>query len=193
MWNYINVIVGLLIGAAGVGLPLYLHYKQRIRRRFQLNWIYDRCVNELLVKIRKQQYDPSGKKLYDFDCIVGIDGGGMIIASILQLHLGKPVLYLPAMRGAPQRFPRSFCKDLPSLEDKRVLLVDDASDTGDTLREAKDTLLNVLGAQLVKIAVISKRQSPVPGRSPIDIDFFVASGEHAGDYRDIELPWAIKT
>lgn len=192
MWNYVIGVGSLIIGVVSGGLTLYFYYRGKLRKKLSMNWLYHRTINELLVKIRKQQYDDLGRRQYDFDYIIGIDGGGMIIASILQLHLGKPVLYLPAHRGAPQRFPPLSYQHLPSLQGRAVLLVDDASDTGATLREAKEILVKVLGAELVRTAVISKRESLPSRQQQVDIDFFVHGAEHAGDYRDIELPWSVK-
>ena len=124
------------------------------------------------IKYSWDEFEADCKKLAlkinieEFDCIVGITRGGMVIATLLAELLAKKELYSIGYnrykgdeRGDELVRIGTVHQDL---KDKRILLVDDISDTGDTLATAVHDLINK-GNKLVTATIhYSKETSLMP-------------------------------
>jgi hypoxanthine phosphoribosyltransferase len=102
------------------------------------------------------------KKVESADVIVGILRGGMIPALLLSDLLGiKDVVAvrLGSYKGT-QKLRKPYVTEPPciDLRGKRILVVDDVCDTGETL-EVVTKLLRLLGASGNTIAVLVKKSS----------------------------------
>ena len=92
-----------------------------------------------------------------FDLVIGISRGGIVPAAIISLYLGLPLEIIKLnFRDDSQKPKFSAPRLLSSIdfdfEGKRVLLVDDRSNSGATLETAKKLLLK---AESVKTLVIN--------------------------------------
>lgn len=77
----------------------------------------------------------------DFDCIVGITKGGIFLAGMLAQLLDNRNVYLIAYSGGGEGNSIKRLSSIHSeLKDKKILLVDDLSDKGNTLIMAKSDL-----------------------------------------------------
>jgi len=93
---------------------------------------------EILNKIKKINFP-------EFDLIVAINRGGIHPAKLLAKHLGLKVKTITINYRDDNHVPRykspKLIKELKTkLENKKILLVDDVSRTGKTLRTAKKLL-----------------------------------------------------
>jgi len=88
-------------------------------------------LNKLMAMIRAM---PAGK----FDMVIGIERGGILPAYLASRWLDVPLETIPA--GEPSARSRHPHERLTSLRGMRVLLVDDVSKTGATLRRAAGKL-----------------------------------------------------
>lgn len=111
--------------------------------------IYDACI-ELADQIKKSEFNP--------EVIVGVARGGWIPARILSDLLGNT--YVASMRvefykGVAETAKRPIVSQQvsTSVKGKRVLVVDDVADTGESLTTVRQDLLS-RGASEVKIATI---------------------------------------
>jgi len=102
-------------------------------------------------------------------CIVGIRTGGVFLAERLQKKISKiegidvPIgilditLYRDDLRMS-DRQPRLGKTDIPfSLDNKKVVLVDDVLFTGRTIRAAMDALIDFGRPKLIQLAVLIDR------------------------------------
>ena len=117
----------------------------------------DMCM-ELAGRVAKSGYAP--------DVIVGISRGGLVPARILsdELHIrGLYTIKIEFYKDIAKTgdFPE-VKQSLPegALEGKKVLLVDDVSDTGRSLAVAKDHVKR-LGAADVRIAVLHEKPQTI--------------------------------
>ena len=91
---------------------------------------------EIAERIKKTQFP-------EVDLVVGIASGGVVPASLVAFHLNKPLEVMKINYRDEDNKPRY---DVPKLltdidepvTGKRILLVDDVSVTGKTLKTAKD-------------------------------------------------------
>ncbi len=125
----------------------------------------------------------SGKQ---YDCIVGISRGGLIPSRLLSDFLGiKDIRIIRSVYytgpGETLDKPQISLDGLGDLNDKRVLIVDDVADTGDTLNSLKNLILE-RGVEDVAIATLYVK----PWRK-IHIDYFVRETD-----KWIVFPWEIK-
>ena len=79
------------------------------------------------------------------DCVVGIAEGGIVPASLLAHQLGLPMYLLRINYRAPDNSPQHFTPTLlaaipPLPVGARILLVDDVSVSGQTLKLARGLL-----------------------------------------------------
>ncbi len=113
---------------------------------------------------------------YDPDVVVGIAKAGVIpaaiIASILQRELVTMAIARPGETGAPQL----ISPPPPSIRGRRILLVDETCDTGDTFKLALQAV-KAIGPADVRTAA-----SFQTGRWPPDFHAFVTE-------KAIVLPW----
>lgn len=88
-----------------------------------------------------------------FDCIVGIAKGGIFLTGLIAQLMNNHSVYLLSYQGGGQGEEIKRLKAIhPDLKNKKILLVDDISDKGQTLLLAKKDLEG-LGNQ-VKIATL---------------------------------------
>lgn len=92
-----------------------------------------------------------------FDLVIGISRGGVIPAAIISSYLGLPLEIIKlSFRDDSQKpkfsGPKLLCPIDFDFESKRVLLVDDRSNSGVTLRTAKKLLIK---AKSIKTFVIN--------------------------------------
>jgi hypoxanthine phosphoribosyltransferase len=111
----------------------------------------------LSLRIRRSRYKP--------DCIIGIARGGWVPARLLSdflanKHLGSMRVEFYVRAGV--RLPRPVIRQKPSIsvKGKRVLLVDDVSDSGRSLEVAKAHLAR-RGAREVRVATLHKKPGTV--------------------------------
>ncbi|OGY43836.1 MAG: hypothetical protein A3A02_00660 [Candidatus Buchananbacteria bacterium RIFCSPLOWO2_01_FULL_39_33] len=117
----------------------------------------------------------------EFNCLVGIAKGGIFLLGLLAQLREASQVYLLAYQGGGQGQEIKRLKTIhPDLQNKKILLVDDISDKGNTLLLAKADL-EQLGNQ-VKIATLHYK----PGTKLIP-DYF-ASQENTW----LVYPWEIK-
>jgi len=138
-----------------------------------------KLAHALAVKIRKASFHP--------EVIVAIGRGGYVPARLLCDYLD--LVDLSSIRiahytaGAQKQRKAELVEGLSrDLSGKRVLLVDDVSDTGDTL-ELGRAHLEEHGAAAIRIAVLHHKQT-----STIVPDFF---GHRIIKWRWIVYPWAV--
>jgi len=80
--------------------------------------------------------------LPDTDLVIGIGSGGIVAASLVAFHLGCELQIITLNYRDESNTPRYEnpvilnIPPIPSLKDKRILLVDDVSVSGKTLQEA---------------------------------------------------------
>ena len=80
--------------------------------------------------------------LPDTDLVIGIGSGGIVAASLVAFHLGCELQIITLNYRDETNTPRYEnpvilnIPPMPSLKDKRILLVDDVSVSGKTLQEA---------------------------------------------------------
>jgi len=113
------------------------------------NEIYDGCI-ELADQIKKSRFNP--------EIIVGVARGGWIPARILSDLLGNT--YVASMKvefykdvAETAKKPVISQQVSTAVEGKRVLVVDDVADTGESLTTVRRNLLG-RGASQVKIATL---------------------------------------
>ena len=128
-----------------------------------LSWAeYGNLTEALAEKVRSSQKQ--------FDLVVGIARGGMPVAMVVSDHLGVRVDFInvKSYDGVGTRgTPRILSTLTEAVKGKKVLLVDDLVDQGDTLRTVKD-YLNQQGPQLLESAVLFKKPW-----SKVEPDFFL--------------------
>ena len=121
------------------------------------------------------------------DVVVGIARGGWIPARLLcdQLDLYDLVSMRIAhyQSGAHKAREAKLSAPLPiEVRDLQVLLVDDVSDTGDTLRLALDHV-RAFAPRAVKVAVLHHKEV-----SPVIPDYY---GKKVVSWRWLVYPWAV--
>ena len=94
--------------------------------------------NEILKKLKKNKFD-------DFDVIIAIGRGGIVPASLVQniLKRDMEILWLNFRdeKHCPKRKKPKLVKEINfDFKNKKILLVDDVSRTGETLDKAKKIL-----------------------------------------------------
>lgn len=139
-----------------------------------------RLSKKLAMKIQSSSFRP--------DIIVGIARGGYVPARILCDYLD--IYELSSIRithytaGAEKRQKAYLAEGLSKdLSGKRVLLVDDVSDSGVTLELASNHLHDC-GAESVRMAVLHHKHT-----STIEPDYY---GVKIIKWRWIIYPWAVK-
>jgi hypoxanthine phosphoribosyltransferase len=136
-------------------------------------------AHDLAVKIRKARFHP--------DVVVAIARGGYVPARLLCDYLNltdlssiRIVHYTAAVEKKKKaELVERLSRDLSG---KRVLLVDDVSDTGDTL-ELGRAHLQEQGAVFLRTAVLHHKQT-----STVVPDYF---GRRIVKWRWITYPWAV--
>ena len=111
----------------------------------ELSWEdIDRITDELVIKIRESNFKP--------DYLVGITNGGLIPLYFLTKKLGD---ISEVFTVAATSYDKDRKKDLqilhvPSVDmtGKKVLLVDEITETGDTLNSVKEVLIRLKTAGL---------------------------------------------
>jgi hypoxanthine phosphoribosyltransferase len=145
-----------------------------------ISWATVNSLSHVLaVKIRKTRYRP--------DIVVAIARGGYVPARLLcdSLNLTDLSSFRIAhyIEGSQKQqkalLVESLCRDLSG---KNVLLVDDVSDTGDTLELARNHLAEH-GAETIRIAVLHHKQT-----STVEPDYFA---HRVIKWRWIIYPWAV--
>lgn len=99
------------------------------------------------------------KESYVFDAIIGILRGGLFVANLLSDILGIDEVHPLGIRSYTDIEHRGEVKiyhwpSLPLMTDKKLLIVDDVSDEGKTLRAAVEKVVKPLGPLTVKTAVL---------------------------------------
>lgn len=145
-----------------------------------LTWgeVYD-LVRKLAQAIRAADYQP--------DVVVAIARGGFVPARILcdlldiyELTSMRVVHYHAGMQKA--RSARVTEPVRGNIRNQRVLLVDDVTDTGDTLQVALEHV-RAQSPTSVKVALLHHKQV-----SPIEPDFFA---QQIVKWRWLTYPWAV--
>lgn len=154
----ITLIVGIVVAIIMAFLspligPLFESFWAKIRGKRKI--VRDKDIPKACLKI----YEDALRERFSPDYILGIDGGGCVVAAYLEQLFNKPMLEFAADRSNPKdpRFPRDrdfFEKLKPVITGKEVLLVDDLSNESRTLQRAKDLLEEIV--EDLRIAVISK-------------------------------------
>ena len=76
-----------------------------------------------------------------FDCLVGITRGGIFLAGMMAQLMNNRNIYLVSYKGGGNGENIGRTSEIhPDLKNKRILLVDDISDKGNTLLMAKSDL-----------------------------------------------------
>ncbi|MEM3447763.1 MAG: phosphoribosyltransferase [Nitrososphaerota archaeon] len=99
------------------------------------------------------------KESYAFDAIIGILRGGLFVANLLSDILGIDEVHPLGIRSYTDIEHRGEVKiyhwpSLPLMTGKKLLIVDDVSDEGKTLRAAVEKVVKPLGALTIKTAVL---------------------------------------
>jgi hypoxanthine phosphoribosyltransferase len=129
----------------------------------RIGWTeYGSVVDALVEKVK--QISPT------FDVVVGIARGGLPLAVTISNQMGKPMqaIDITSYAVVGKKKVASLRPSLLDVKGKRVLLVDDLVDTGDTLEMAFDHLKG-LGAGSIVTAVLFNKP-----RSKIRPDFWVS-------------------
>jgi uncharacterized protein len=119
-------------------------------------------------------------RAYDPDLVVGIATAGVVPGAVIAAILGREFHSIVVSRrfGADtvRATPTVLSAAPPSVRDKRVLVVDETCDTGDTIRLAVASMVNA-GAAEVRTAVAFQT-------GPYTPDFHALATEST-----IVLPW----
>lgn len=97
--------------------------------------------------------------LPETDLVIGIGTGGIVPASLVAFHLGCELLIITLNYRDENNTPRYEnpvivnMPEMPLLQDKKILLVDDVSVSGKTLNEA---LLHFQGLQIKTLTMKGK-------------------------------------
>lgn len=115
---------------------------------FEVEWpLFGELSRGLALKVARS-YDP--------DVVVGIATSGVIPGAVIAAILGREFYSIIVSRrfGAEhvRETPAVLSAAPPSIRDKRVLVVDETCDTGDTIRLAVASIVNA-GAAEVRTAV----------------------------------------
>jgi hypoxanthine phosphoribosyltransferase len=117
---------------------------------------------------------------YDPEIVVGVATAGVIPGAVVAAMLGKEFHSIVISRryrsDGPSDTPAVFSAAPPEVRDRRVLIVDETCDSGETLRLAVGAIVNA-GATEVRTAVGFKTGTYEP-------DFHALATESA-----IILPW----
>lgn len=146
-------------------------------QRFSWNDI-DLLVNKLAAQLRGQH----------FDLFLGICRGGLIPAGLLAKRLNHFHLLVASMRyydDEDNRLAEPVILELPepdTLRGKRVLIIDDVWDSGNTIDRIKKHVLAAGGKPLVATLHFKPKRSEVPGKP----DFY---GEQTDAW--IVYPWEL--
>ncbi len=139
-----------------------------------------RLCRQLSEKIKKSGYNP--------DVVVAIARGGWVPARIVCDYLDIKELYsvktehwgVVATPTGEARITQPLNIDLKG---KRVLIVDDVADTGDTIKIVREHVMEFSPAD-IKVAVVDYKKT-----SKFVPDFFAAEME---SWKWIVYPWSIK-
>ncbi|MGD8999478.1 MAG: phosphoribosyltransferase [Granulosicoccaceae bacterium] len=138
-----------------------------------------RLSHKLALKIRNDGFHP--------DIVVAIARGGYVPARLVCDYLNltdlRSIRIVHYTAGAEKQRTAELVEGLcRGLEGKNVLLVDDISDTGDTLELARDHLLD-FGAGPIRIGVLHHKQT-----STMVPDYYA---QRIVKWRWITYPWAV--
>lgn len=136
------------------------------------------AIDELIGDIKSRGFEP--------DIIIGIDRGGAIVGGMLAKYLGLPLTTISSSDYW------TISDSISSLDDgikdstknieKKILLVDDACRSGDTLKKAHDVLEKCKFKDLKKATILNEERMR---RKPITPDFFV----YKTDRSTVNMPW----
>lgn len=106
----------------------------------------------------------------NYNCIVGISRGGVFVAGLIAEVTGIKDLYLLRYNSYDFKEKSKIVKQIgsinPDLRNRKILLVDDISDTGDTLKRAYLDLSSLNNKVSIMTLYYKKTTSMMP-------DFFI--------------------
>lgn len=212
VWVVVGLIVGLIAGFLAI-LGYLWGVWRGFWRLFGEKWIVSWLERKVLVDVPSSHLDPDAPvtawslsytdvsfavrdlaekaQVFQPDVIIGIDRGGAIVAGLLGKYLSRrqpiercivPLSLVCWRQGRAGMFVQASKEQI---QDKKVLLVDDASRSGGALVQAKGLLTDgELRPADVRIAVILE----APGRPGL-CNYSVY---HAAEGRSPALPWDVK-
>jgi len=117
----------------------------------KLSWEQiEEAIEELGNKIKASGFEP--------DYIIGITTGGIIPLGLLVKQLGvRNILTISASSYEKDKRKELFITYLPEIDlsNKKVLLVDEIAETGETLKSISDTVAGKYKTSQIKTAVIA--------------------------------------
>lgn len=140
---------------------------------FEVEWqLFGELSRALALKVSRE-FDP--------ELVIGIANAGVIPGATISAILDRPFHSMTVSRryrpdAQVRETPAIFGEAPPAVRGRRVLLVDETCDSGDTLRLAKSAIVNA-GAEAVRTAVSFRTGTYAP-------DFAAMTTEAA-----IVLPW----
>lgn len=122
------------------------------------------------------------------DVVLAVDRGGAIVGGLLAKALNLPIRMLSRV-DQKNRFQHEF--PASDLNDRKVLLVDDASRTGHSLREARRYVEEKFSPDGLVVAVLVVTATEWRGHdapSPLQlVDYYAYSTTRT----DVSLPWDV--
>lgn len=157
--------------------------KKTKTKKFSCELITWATVKQLTLKLTSKIH----KAYFKPDIVVAIARGGYVpgrlLCDCLNLTDLRSIRIVHYMAGAKKQQKAKLADKLcRHLEGRKILLVDDVSDTGDTLKLAREHL-EEYGAGSIRIAVLHHKKTSI-----VEPDFFA---QRIIKWRWIIYPWAI--
>ena len=98
-------------------------------------------------------YEESEKGNFDVDAILGITVNGIPFATMISYYMEKELI---VYRPHPARKDGYFSSNFAGVKDKRIVIIDDVSSTGETLRRTINDIRAEGGDVKLAVVLVSK-------------------------------------
>lgn len=147
------------------GIPGPMSFGQSPQETFELSWeLFGELCRALALKVY-HEYDP--------DVVVGIATAGVIPAAVIADILQVDFYSLKITRRAVGGMPELLSTAPPQASGQRVLLVDELTTSGETMRLALATLRDVRPAEIRTAACFSRPGGYSPDFHALETDALI--------------------